>query len=266
MKLANSKSVFALYILFCLLVTACQKEADEQQPTGDAGEILLPVKIFSQNTGDSAVYLYDDENHLIEEKAFSDGDMSKRVFSYQNGEPLKVEEYETFPGEVTETRTYSKITDGKILESYYYYMTDGSPILSKRYYFYNNAGQLIKGEWEDGTLFQELTWNAEGLATTMWYKESSDLSYQYTYDDKKGLFSAVNNPFLFDAFLNTFALNFNKKNLLESTESYVNANGEEKVNKITYSYLYNDEGYPIQLRQTLNGDETIFLVEYRKAK
>lgn len=121
---------------------------------------------------------------------------------------------------------------------------------------------------EDGTIFEEMSWDDKGRMNTLFYKESADLDSQFKYDDKKGLFSSVNSPFFFDAFLSTSIANFNINNLTEVSTTYKDNGGQTIVEKTTYTYVYNDDGYPVTIKAADNrdGEYLMIQIEYKEIK
>jgi hypothetical protein len=115
-------------------------------------------------------------------------------------------------------------------------------------------------------VFEELTYDEKGRINTLWYKESYDLSFQYKYDDKKGIFSSVNALFFYDPFLDAFIANWNISNPTEVSTSYKDNDGKTVVEKTTYSYTYNDNGYPVMITNLDEFGSASITITYIKAK
>ena len=268
-----------LMLLFSfVLLFSCQKAIDEPNPVVpnpdpdpviDSSKKLIPVRFTIENDGEKYYdsLVYDAENHLIEDWYLEAGESSKIVYTYKNHQPVSLETYSLYPEELTEKSAYSDKLNNTITETLTYFDTqDGTPLTSTRTYLYNEKGQLYKGLLSDGSVFEELDWDEKSRLITMWYKENDDLSFQYKYDDKKGIFSAVKAPFFFDVFLFSAIANFNINNLTESVLTYKNSQGQTIVEKTTYSYIYNDAGYPVTITQTNASGVVSTQIEYREIK
>ncbi|MCC6286298.1 MAG: hypothetical protein IT249_00285 [Chitinophagaceae bacterium] len=267
-----------MLLLSFVLLSSCQKTLDEPDPVvpdpdpdpvTDSSKKLIPVRFTMENNGE--VYydslVYDAGNHLIEEWYLDAGGSSKTVYTYKNHQPVSLESYSLYPEKLYEKSTYSDKVNNTVTETYTYFDTgDGTPITTTRKYLYNEKGQLYKGLLEDETVFEELGWDEKGRLNTMWYKESADLNFQFKYDDKKGIFSSVNAPFFFDGFLSTNIANFNINNLTETAITYKNSEGQTVTEKTTYSYAYNDAGYPVTLIETDQFGVLSAQIEYREIK
>ncbi|PVD52333.1 hypothetical protein DC498_09435 [Terrimonas sp.] len=267
-----------MLLLPVVLFFSCQKTLDEPDPVVpdpdpdpvvDSPGKFIPVKFIIQSDGkehyDSLVY--DAENRLIAEWFLDPDGSGKIVYTYKNGQPASMEYYTLFPEKLYEKSTYSDKVNNSVTETYTYFdEQDGTALTTTRTYLYNEKGQLYKGLLKDGTVFEELGWDEKGRLNTMWYKESADLSFQFKYDDKKGIFSSVNAPFFFDAFLSTTIANFNINNLTETAVTYKNSEGQTMVEKTTYSYTYNDAGYPVTLSQADQFGVLSAQIEYKEIK
>lgn len=249
------------------MTVGCTKDNQDPQENDDITGSLIPRKLTEAASNDSMVFIYDNQNHLLETHEYSGGSVtSKTVYTYQNGNPVKSEYYSEYPGGITEYYENTEVSTGKIKQDYHYITADNSWHTWTVYYFFDDKGRITKGEWEDGTVFQQLTWDAQNRVTALWYKESFDLSYIYKYDDKKGMFSGVNNPFFFDAFLDIFPRNFGVNNLTELTETYVNGDGVTKSETDQITYKYNEQGYPVEMHSGLDQVDALYFIEYQDAK
>lgn len=247
----------------------CQKDSQDPPDNNDTTSTkaaLLPRKIVDVGSQDSVIFVYDNQNHLIEEQEYTGGSIDgKTVYTYQDGNPFKKEYYDTYPGDVTDYYEFSTVSAGKIKRDHHYRNYDDSWLIWTTFCFFDDKDRLIKGEWEDGTVFQQVTYDDKNRVTAAWYKEIVDLSYTYTYDDKKGMFSGVNHLFFFEVFDDYYPKNLSVNNMIESTESYVD-NGVPKSNTDKISYTYNAEGYPIEMRSVSDQENYTYLIEYVEAK
>lgn len=267
-----------MLLLSFVLLFSCQKAIDEPNPVVpdpnpdpvvDSSKKLIPVRFNIESDGEKYYdsLVYDAENHLIEDWFLKAGESSKIVYTYKNHQPASLETYSLYPEELYEKSTYSDKLNNIVTETNTDFDTqDGTPFTSTRTYLYNEKGQLYKGLLNDGTVFEELGWDEKARLSTMWFKESDDLSFQYKYDDKKGIFSAVKAPFFFDVFLFSTIANFNINNLTETTLTYKNREGQTIVEKTIYSYTYNDDGYPVTITQTYPSGVASTQIEYREIK
>ena len=253
-----------------IMSVGCQKDSQDPPDNNDTTATitnLLPRKFTESASGDSIIFIYDNQNHLIGEQYYIKGSIdNKTVYTYQNGNPLKSEYYETFPGDVTEYFEFSTVSAGKIKRDHHYKNYDNGWLVWTTFYFFDDKGRLTKGEWEDGTVMQQLTYDEKNRVTALWYKEIVDLSYTYTYDNKRGIFSAVNHLFFFDAFEDFYAKNLGVNNLTEATESYVDNDGATKTVTSTLTYKYNAKDFPIEMHSNFDGEEATYLIEYQDAK
>lgn len=260
-------------LLLLIQFFSCQKTLDEStpvlpDPVDDSTYQLIPVRLIMTSNGEEYYdsLVYDTERRLIEEWIIDSDGVGKIVYTYKNNEPVSMESYSLSPEQINDKSVYGAKINNTIKETFTNYITsDNTPFVTTRTYLFNEKGQLMKGMLADGTVFEELTWDQKGRVSTLWYKESSDLNLVYTYDDKKGLFSSVNSPFFFDAFLSTTIANFSVNNLKETTVTHKSGN-DTVVEKTTYSYTYNKDGYPETITQSDQFEELLIKIEYRKVK
>ncbi len=239
----------ALLVLLPLFFS-CQKEPEDIFPDPGPDPLqtrtLLP-HIFKSDAGyDSLVY--DDAQRLIERWSWYDGYFRKKVYGYnEKNMPAYYEIYDVFPGPLSQKNVYTEDADGTVSEVATRY-GNGREFPQYFTHRFNEKGQLVASTRdEDGRLRQDLSWDEKGRVQTTGHFDNSWITRTYTYDDKKGVFSSVKAPFIYDEYSmdgRCFAVN----NLLKMTMSYISrSSGEEVTTTIDISYTYNDDGYPIIL-------------------
>lgn len=263
----HTKGIIFCTLLLCLVyLTSCQKNTDEPLVTED-GDKLLPVSVTynGQNAVDS--FVYDNDNRMIESWYHGPEYNSKTVYTYKNNAPASMEYYDTFPGRVTEKYLYSDKNNNAVVETRTYYSPfDGSEITDVQTYLYNDKGQIIKGAFEDGTVTQEITWDALGRPSYIKHLDNIYIDNEFTYDDKKGIFSSVNTLFGFDVVDSYNAFHNAVNNVVKQVSSYTNGDGQRITETETFTYIYNEQGYPVQLTYTENGGSVTAGIAYTAAK
>jgi len=252
--------------------SSCQKNVVEKIDDVDEDSVkLLPVTLSVSGSGwwsvDSLVY--DDQNRVMEYWMKDQQYDSKTVYTYKNGMPETMEYYDTFPGGMlTEKYVYSDKINNVVTETHTYYDNYADQYrTSTSSYLYNSNNQLIKQTFEDGTVIEEITWDSIGRAS---YIKSLDFTYfdnTFKYDNYKGAFSAVKSLFAFDVVESNYAFTFIVNNPLEQVYTYTDDNsGDLITQKTTYSYTYNDQGYPITYTQSDGGRTETDTIKYIQAK
>lgn len=151
---------------------------------------------------------------------------------------------------IEEAQTYWDITvdgQGRIIKSIMYYKRSSSSEYESNwsnFYEYNDKGQINKATTGSGG-YQRFVYDVNGNVIQYFTKNSTNgnefLAYEALYDS---MFNPTNKDVLYGyLFLYTFFDVTTTNNLLE-TKSY---NSDSILrSKSTYSYKYNDKGYPIE--------------------
>ncbi len=226
--------------------------------------ILLP-HIFKNVSGyDSLVY--DDAQRLIEKWSWYDGRFWKKVYGYdEKGLPAFYESYEPFPGPLSEKAVFTENGDGTVSQVTTRY-SNGREFPYYLTHQFNEKGQLVASVREDGSLRQELSWDEKGRVETTGHFDNTWITRTYTYDDKKGVFSSVKTPFIYDEY-SLDGRCFSVNNLLQVKMSYIErSSGEEVTTAIDITYTYNEDGYPIALHVKERDGEFIQNITYMEVE
>lgn len=196
--------------------------------------------LSSQKNGDSYTYQYDNQNRLVKQSKVGSSDYIS--LSY-NGNVITV------------TNSYSNFSSTPFVEiSEIYTDTLGRIIKTKR----------ITPSTTSGSLVEEYVYDARNNIIQKTYKESnttppqSDYSINYQYDDKK-------NPFYYaykKIYKNLYYLQ-NRTGIANGIITGVTPNNLTAYgNSTTFTYTYNNAGYPIKIIQTYdNGLPTLSTFE-----
>ncbi|MBX3242043.1 MAG: hypothetical protein KIT80_13730 [Chitinophagaceae bacterium] len=257
----------SLFLLLTVSLFSCQREFDlepgPEPPVADTTARLLPVFIdFSGEFYDSL--LYDDQNRLIGEWSFDEGMVSKTVYTYIDDKPAIMESYWEFPGPLTERSVYTENPDGSVNETLTTYYSEERSYL--RHHLFNERRQLVKTMWGDGRETQNLSWDDKGRPLVVSYIDNDTwfhLSGQY--DDKKGMFSAVKTPFIFDL-SNLMARFFFVNNPVRITETYIDGSGGTVEISEEFIYTYNEHGYPETILYKNRDGEVAMTIHYIEAR
>lgn len=263
--------IFLPVILFVFALVSCQKEPD-LVPTPDPDPVpdstikkLLPKIMGNDVQYDSLVY--DDQNRMIEQWSVYEGSFRKEVFTYTADKIVSLEEYAVFPGPLTKKRVFSESINSVVIETLTYY-NDGRESTSQRALTVNDKGKMIATYREsDGRKQKELVWSEKGrLESSGNFDSDNWVSLSFKYDDKQGVYSAVNAIFPYDDIENHLARCFDVNNLLEAKMSHINREGVEERPFIYYTFDYNDDGYPVKVKRKDGDRESEFTIKYVEAK
>ncbi len=263
------RQILPLSFVLALFLFSCQKtETDlpDPDPEPTTRKLLPQVIRNAEGTGyDSLVY--DDKNRMIAYWSFDDWSVTRKMYSYaENGNPLKCQRYEKYgdePEVLYENKEYTYNADGTVTEVSF---TSSPKYTYRSIFFFNEKKQLIKEVREDdGRVMQELTWDEKGRPATTGFADVvwSTTTYE-SYDENKGLLSAVVTPFLFDISMVNRIHTVN--NPLRSVWRYVDKNGEPHSEVNTFAYTYNEDGYPETIDLLSYGTRSKVIITYIEAK
>jgi len=234
-KVAAIAACLAVSIIFF----SCDKEKDDDN--NQDGVVKL-VSTISWDYGGyvwSEKYEYDEQSRITKITTYDDGDVS-RIFTlaYNNVGDLisKKIQQSGYPDWIeTYSKSGNKITI--IDEGEYNYTID-----------LNAQGLPIKATTENNSNLHmiTLTWQNGNITKVEQVEEGEGYTFShvnnFTYDDKKGVFSNCNTPKWY--FVHTWGLE-----LFGTDNNHTKISGiEGGMGNVTYAYTYDNDGYPTKAK------------------
>jgi hypothetical protein len=258
---------FAAFFLL-LLVFACKKSQNQHEPVirkpepepgkPQASKILVPVKF--ETTGLTLNLKYKENTGLLTE--ISDASGTKTVISYTAEQyPSELEKYKngklfyTAYYERADKKTTSKILMFETKDSFFTPL--GSYTLG-----YNNLQQLNEVKYyshnEQLTKTRTLSYTSGNpLDETITNQPGSSDGNAYTFDQKKGISSHVNYSQILALEYEHWFLYCTSNNILSLQ------NQKSPLENISFSYEYNEDGYPSKMTITKNKITQHIKITYR---
>jgi len=251
--------ILSLIAIICL-TEGCTNDSDEPTPASTKKNCYLLKSTSTNSLNDlleEKTYQLNSEGKVIELttilKSNSTSFSYSEKFEYaQNGKISKVEGTNYY-------HTYTYNTSNQLTNISYFV---DNIITSKIDIQYNSSGQLIKKIYSEsisGTLvyigYRDYSYsdNTSINAIKESFKNTGNVLQfyiQYEYDEKANPFSNIG----LDHSLSVPAVN----NISKST--YTQITGSPSATVTSFTYKYNDSGYPSQLVKSSSGNETINFV------
>ena len=247
--------LLGLSLVTGLIFTSCEKDEE----TTPQEKVLYPVKIteyddgvydkettFEYNADKKLVkvvygsdfyetYAYDTEGKLIEYREYYDNslDVLDSLEYNSNAQLIKIQRYNDAVKGGWYTVEYD--AQGNVIKKSEY-LTDET-VYSYNIYEHDSQGNTInqKFYWKD---------HETGTILTDKYEETA-----FQYDDKNNIYKSWGLPFIWETYIN---------NVLE--ETYTEHYGDGYTNTDTYTYVYNEDNYPVEY---IEGDER-YVIEYQE--
>lgn len=261
MKHLNPLRLLLLYLMLSLSSIACSDDEEENTPDPDNQAACKLTKILPEGEDEYIEIEYTAQGYasklLAKEVGSNDaGDYTLLTYNADN-QLIKAEDYEN--GQLVYYNTF-EYTNGLLttVKSY----DDGTPdgVLTLKY---DSNKRLIEQLSDSGNYKATYTYDSKGNLTKQERSVSGSLFYMETYenyDDKPTAFSSI------QGLPGIYTDNFSKNNPGKSTRSFdSNGNGSIETDEsevITYTYIYNSNGFPTEVTETNSGDTEVTTFSY----
>ena len=241
------KKILCLFGALTLVLVSCSSDDENSE------NLILPKTVtykYSDAEGDNdkAVVLYNGNKIVSASYSVSD----KEVYTYIGDFITKIEDFAS-EGNISSTNEFT-YENGKLKIDLLTEISGDHTYISKTVYTHNNDGTISYVTYSDINTTDENK-TSEGVLTysngnlvkkTNNYEGGSSYSKTYEYDTKNNPFKNVLGYNLLIDYDTTVNLN----NVTKMTNVYDNGGAGGSTNVFTYTYEYNDMGYPVKQVET----------------
>jgi len=273
---------FTCLVFFSILMASCSSSSSDSnndvQPieggdnkgdgTKDGGAdgkdpmSLVTRLVETDDTGETFIIDYTYEGTRLIEEKYSDG--SSLTYKYENDKLIGSILDDIDNLDIVETYTYDSENRINSVETKIGMLPSEKVNLS-----YNADNTIISSRLEGkDLLFDRLTFSNGNIEKIEDFDDLGELRnlYEYTYDSKSGAFKNVEFREVFETIFSENIDNedFGVRNVL--TEKITNSKNSFSNESNSYIYSYNKFGYPIEIKENLDGDITTVRLTYNTDK